>query len=87
MQCPDTFGAVAAGLNITIPGDIWAAVRQIAETMPTQFSSTSQDLTRGKVTEIDYLNGYIVRRGKDIGVPTPANRVLHTLLKLLENAA
>jgi hypothetical protein len=38
----------AAGLGIAIPGYIWAAMRQIAETMPTQFSSTSQDLTRGK---------------------------------------
>jgi len=75
---------VAARLNIEIPGDIWAAVRQIAATMPTQYSSTSQDLTRGKATEIDYLNGYIVRRGNDIGVPTPANRVLHTLVKLLD---
>jgi len=68
-------------------GDIWTGVQQIAETMPTQFSSTSQDLTRLKVTEIDYLNGYIVRRGKDIGMPTPANRVLQALVKLLENAA
>jgi 2-dehydropantoate 2-reductase len=34
-------------------GDIWTAVQQIAETMPTQFSSTSQDLTRLKLTEID----------------------------------
>jgi len=75
---------VAARLNIEIPGDIWAAVRQIAATMPTQYSSTSQDLTRGKATEIDHLNGYIVRRGNDIGVPTPANRVLHTLVKLLD---
>jgi 2-dehydropantoate 2-reductase len=78
--------AVAAELNIAIPGDIWAAVRQIAETMPTQFSSTSQDLSRGKTTEIDYLNGYVVRCGQDVGVPTPANRVLHTLVKLLETA-
>jgi 2-dehydropantoate 2-reductase len=77
---------VAARLNIAIPGDIWAAVQQIAETMPTQFSSTSQDLARGKATEIDYLNGYIVQRGNDIGVPTPANRVLHTLVKLLEKS-
>jgi 2-dehydropantoate 2-reductase len=76
--------AVAAGLSIAIPGDIWVAVRQIAETMPTQFSSTSQDLARGKATEIDCLNGYIVRHGKDIGAPTPANRVLHTLVKLME---
>jgi 2-dehydropantoate 2-reductase len=79
--------AVAAGLNIPIPGDIWAAVRQIAETMPTQFSSTSQDLARGKMTEIDYLNGYVVRRCEEIGVPAPANRVLRTLVKLLETPA
>ncbi len=77
---------VAARLNIAIPGDIWAGVRQIAETMPRQFSSTSQDLTRGKATEIDYLNGYVLRRGIEMGVPTPANRVLHTLVKLLENS-
>jgi 2-dehydropantoate 2-reductase len=77
--------AVAARLNIVIPGDIWAGVRQIAETMPTQYSSTAQDLSRGKLTEIDHLNGYIVRRGEETSVPTPTNRVLHVLVKLAEN--
>jgi 2-dehydropantoate 2-reductase len=76
--------AVAAGLGVVIPGDIWQAVRQIAETMPTQFSSTAQDLARGKASEIDYLNGYVVRRGEEVGVATPVNRVLHTLVRLLE---
>jgi len=76
--------AVAASANIVIPGDIWASVRQIAETMPTQYSSTAQDLARGKLTEIDHLNGYIVSRGQDVGVPTPANRVLQILVKLAE---
>jgi len=52
-----------------------------------QLSLTPQDVTRGKVTELDYPSGYIVGRGKDIGVSAPANRVLHTLVKLLENAA
>jgi 2-dehydropantoate 2-reductase len=76
--------AVAARLQIIVTGDIWSAVRQIAETMPTQFSSTAQDLARGKATEIDHLNGFVVRRGEEMGVKTPANRALHTLVKLVE---
>jgi len=54
--------------------------------MPRQFSSTAQDLARGKVSEIDHLNGYIVRKGKALGIETPVNRVLHTLVRLLESA-
>jgi 2-dehydropantoate 2-reductase len=52
--------------------------------MPSQYSSTAQDLARGKATEIDYLNGLVVRRGEALGVATPANRVLWALVKLLE---
>jgi 2-dehydropantoate 2-reductase len=52
--------------------------------MPAQYSSTAQDLARGKATEIDYLNGLVVRRGQALGIPTPANRVLWALVKLLE---
>ena len=33
------------------------AVRDIVRTMPTQRSSTAQDLARGRKTEIDHLNG------------------------------
>ena len=76
--------AVAAADGVTLPGDVDLAVRRIAETMPTQFSSTAQDLMRGKSTEIDHLNGYVMRRGADLGVPTPVNRVLWTLVKLAE---
>ena len=52
--------------------------------MTSQFSSTAQDLARGKRSEIDYLNGLIVQRGAALGVATPANRVLWALVKLLE---
>jgi 2-dehydropantoate 2-reductase len=48
-------------------------------------SSTAQDLARGKTTEIDYLNGFIVQRGQALGVSTPTNRVLWALVKLLES--
>jgi 2-dehydropantoate 2-reductase len=50
-------------------------------------SSTAQDLARGKRTEIDSLNGYVVRRGKELGIATPANLVLSALVKLLEEKA
>jgi 2-dehydropantoate 2-reductase len=76
--------AVASAEGVQLPGDVNAAVRKIIDTMPGQMSSTAQDLARGKPTEIDYLNGLIVRRGEALGVATPANRVLWALVKLLE---
>ena len=76
--------AVAQADGVAIPGDIQAAVRGIAATMPGQYSSTAQDLARGKPSEIDHLNGYVVRRGAALGVPTPLNRALQVLVKLAE---
>ncbi len=76
--------AVAKADGVEVPEGVNAAVRKIAQTMPGQSSSTAQDLARGKRSEIDYLNGLIVRRGEALGIPTPANRVLWSLVKLLE---
>jgi 2-dehydropantoate 2-reductase len=76
--------AVARAEGIEVVGDTDAAVRGIPQTMPSQYSSTAQDLARGKLSEIDHLNGLVVRRGEALGVPTPANRVLFVLVKLLE---
>ena len=76
--------AVARAEGVQLPGDMHEAVRRLVETMPTQSSSTAQDLARGKPTEIDHLNGLVVRRGAAHGIPTPANRVLWALVKLLE---
>ncbi|WP_153114656.1 ketopantoate reductase family protein [Rhodocyclus tenuis] len=76
--------AVAAAEGISIPGDIHEAIRRIGRTMQGQLSSTAQDLARHKPSEIDHLNGHIVRRGEALGIATPANRVLHTVVRLLE---
>jgi 2-dehydropantoate 2-reductase len=61
------------------------AMERIAEAMPGQLSSTAQDLARGKPTEIDHLNGYVVRRGAELGIATPVNQTLHALVKLVES--
>ncbi|HEX7383825.1 MAG TPA: 2-dehydropantoate 2-reductase, partial [Burkholderiaceae bacterium] len=76
--------AVAARLGVEVPGDMPEAVRRLAGTMPGQFSSTAQDVARGKPSEIDHLNGLVVRQGAALGVATPVNRVLHALVKLIE---
>ncbi|EJN09117.1 ketopantoate reductase family protein [Herbaspirillum sp. YR522] len=78
---------VADADQVTLPGDIDAGVRMIAASMPGQYSSTAQDLARGKPSEIDYLNGFIVRRGQALGVATPVNLAMVTLVKLLEQKA
>jgi 2-dehydropantoate 2-reductase len=78
--------AVACADGVSVPDDAWAAVQRIAQTMPGQYSSTAQDLARGKPSEIDHLNGYVMRRGAALGVPTPVNRALHALVKLIEAA-
>jgi len=77
--------AVAKASGVRMAPDMLAQTYRIAEAMPTQYSSTAQDLARGKPTEIDHLNGYVVRRGEALGIPTPANRTLHALVKLLES--
>ena len=79
--------AVAAAAGVRVGPSMWDAVERIAVTMPTQLSSTAQDMARGRPSEIDHLNGHVVRKGAELGVPTPANRVLYALVKLNEARA
>jgi 2-dehydropantoate 2-reductase len=76
--------AVAAAAGVKVQDTTWQAVERIADSMPTQLSSTAQDLARGRPSEIDHLNGYVVRTGRRLGIPTPANRVLYAMVKLME---
>lgn len=79
-ECVD----VASRSGVSVPRDIWDMVLGIAASMPNQYSSTAQDLARGKQTEIEHLNGYIVRRAAELGVSAPANRSLLVTVKLIE---
>jgi 2-dehydropantoate 2-reductase len=80
--------AVAAADGVALPLErALAAMEGIAPAMPGQLSSTAQDMARGKPSEIDHLNGFVARRGGELGVPTPANQALHALVKLVESKA
>jgi 2-dehydropantoate 2-reductase len=85
-QVVDEALAVARAASVEIDdAPVDEAVAKIARTMPETISSTAQDLSHGKRTEIDALNGYVARRGATLGVPTPVNETLHALVKLLED--
>jgi len=77
--------AKAKGVRVAMP-DAVKAVLRFADYMPQAISSTAQDLERGRPTEIDYLNGYIVRECDARGLQAPVNRTLYALVKLLEQA-
>ena len=66
--------------------DLVAAAFELGVAMSGALSSTAQDMARGKLTEIDALNGYVSRRGAARGIPTPANDTLWALVKFLEAA-
>lgn len=78
--------AVARACGVTLPGDLLDKTLGLAATMPHQQSSTSQDLGRGKPSEIDFLNGFIVRKGIEHGIPTPTNHALQVMVKLVERS-
>jgi 2-dehydropantoate 2-reductase len=46
--------------------------------------SMGQDMVKGRRTEIEFLNGLIVRKGEEIGIPTPANAALVNIVKRVE---
>lgn len=75
---------VAKAKGVRLPADIVETAIALADTMPQTTSSTAQDIARGRRTEIDHLNGYVVRQGAALGIPTPVNRTLSALMRLLE---
>lgn len=86
-QVTEEATAVARAGGVRLPDvDLMDTVWKIGDALAGATSSTAQDIARGSRTEIDSLNGYIVRRGAELGVPTPVNQTLHALIKLRETA-
>jgi 2-dehydropantoate 2-reductase len=47
-------------------------------------TSTLQDVIKGRKTEVDYLNGYVSQRGREVGIATPVNDAIVTILKQVD---
>jgi 2-dehydropantoate 2-reductase len=77
--------AIAKALGVKLPvADPEADVMARLELIREGTSSTSQDIERGRPTEIEWLNGYIARMGPKLGIPTPVNHTLYSMVNLLQ---
>jgi len=76
--------AVAKAEGITVHPEI--VENTLAETRPIGafYTSMYEDVKQGKPTEIDFLNGEVIRRGEKMGVPTPTHQLLFALIKGFE---
>jgi 2-dehydropantoate 2-reductase len=55
-------------------------------TYPTTWpTSTLQDVIKGRRSEIDYLNGYVARRGREAGIDTPVCDAIVQVMRLIDN--
>jgi 2-dehydropantoate 2-reductase len=64
--------------------DPLAKVEAVCEATAANVSSMLQDVLRKRRTEIDFINGVIVRQGQELGIPTPVNSLLVNLVKTIE---
>ena len=71
-------------LSITDPRDAWV---KASAGLPAAFkTSMLQSLEKGQMTEIDFINGAVVRAGAKVNVPTPVNSTLVACIKGIERA-
>jgi 2-dehydropantoate 2-reductase len=78
--------AVAKALGITLHGDPRALVQKGANAPGKHNASMLQDVLVRRITEVDFMNGAIVKSGEKAGVPTPLNRAMWALIKGLEHS-
>ena len=78
--------AVADALGITLDSDPEALVDHAAAVAYDHRASMLQDALARRPTEIDALNGGIVRFGSELGVPTPLNEAIVALIRGMEHA-
>jgi 2-dehydropantoate 2-reductase len=76
--------AVAKALGITLHGDPRALVEKGANASGKHNASMLQDVLARRITEVDFMNGAIVKSGDKTGVPTPLNKAMWALIKGLE---
>lgn len=74
---------VAIKEGVQLERDILEEINNFIQ-LSTNVNSTLQDLRKEKRTEIEYLNGAIVRLGEKHGIPTPVNKMICDLICFLE---
>jgi 2-dehydropantoate 2-reductase len=75
---------VARRKGVRVEGDPIEKVMAVAEATRTNRCSMGQDLDNRRVTEIDVINGAVVREAERLGIEVPYNRMITNLIKVIE---
>jgi 2-dehydropantoate 2-reductase len=75
--------AVSAGCKVPLAPDMAEQVVKWTQEIRDIHTSMYDDWKAGRRTEIDYLNGYVARRGRELGIPTPLNDALTAMIKTI----
>ena len=80
--------AVARAAGISLPADAGERALAIHQSFPkTMYASMYHDVAKGKPMELDSLSGYVVRKGRELGVPTPVHEMAYLALKPYKDGA
>ena len=74
-------GSDEGGARQELEAKMQASAEKRAETMR---PSMGQDIFKGRRTEIDFINGLVVEKGAELGIPTPVNRAMVEAVKRVE---
>ena len=78
--------AVARADGVEFTEDFLQRIGDVFGSSP-NIASMRQDLSRGKLTEIDFMNGAVVALGKRFGIDCPVNAALTAIIKAMETRA
>jgi 2-dehydropantoate 2-reductase len=74
----------AKGVRLSYP-DPLAVVYDVAKKTGANFSSMLQDFQKNRQSEIDFMNGAIVREAKALGIPVPVNETITRLVRVADS--
>ncbi|MFO0776253.1 MAG: 2-dehydropantoate 2-reductase [Nitrospira sp.] len=75
--------AISAAMKVPLPMDMPERVVKATQEIRDIHTSMYDDWKAGRRTEIDYLNGFIVQKGRALGIPTPVNEALTAMIKTI----
>jgi 2-dehydropantoate 2-reductase len=84
---PGRWVAAATG-DASAMADVRSAIQHQTEDMEeSALSGMAQDLAKGRRTEIEYLNGYVLAKAAEVGTPAPTHAILVSLMREIERGA
>ena len=79
---------LAAARGTALADDIIERTMAFIDGLPTEATASMQrDIAEGRPSELEAINGAVVRLGRELGVPTPVNRFIYAVLAPAEAAA